>query len=141
MNPRPCRTPVTDRGRARLGGSKAGDRAGLRTTTTPIQLATMNAISTTNRWASVAPADPDNLPAADFETPVPGHGCILLGPRLFAGLVGAAADAWDRLLLKALGDLSLVLRLIGYELKRCPGLALAEAVIRANDRWERDLSR
>lgn len=100
----------------------------------------MNAISTTNRWASVAPADLDNLPEADFETPVPGHGPHLV-PRLFAGLVGAAADAWDRLLLKALGDLSLVFRLIGYELKRCPGLALAEAVIRANDRWERDLNR
>jgi hypothetical protein len=55
--------------------------------------------------------------------------------------VWAAPAPHESLLLKAMGDKSLVERLIGYELRRMPGIARAEAIERANDRWNRDLSR
>ena len=55
--------------------------------------------------------------------------------------VWTAPAPHESLLLKAMGDQALVERLIGYELRRLPGLSRSEAIERANDRWERDLSR
>jgi len=51
------------------------------------------------------------------------------------------SPAWQSLLLKAMGDESLVHRLITHELNRAPEISWSEAVSRANDRWERDLAR
>ena len=51
------------------------------------------------------------------------------------------AEAYESLLLKAMGDRSLVERLVGYETRRCAGISRAEAIDRANRRWERDMNR
>ncbi len=51
------------------------------------------------------------------------------------------SSAYHSLLLKSLGDRSLVERLVGYELNRSSGISINDAIERANRRWERDLSR
>lgn len=60
-------------------------------------------------------------------------------PRVAVAI--AESEAYDSLLVKALGDKSQVERLIHYELRRCPDLCRDEAIERANERWNRDLRR
>ena len=56
-------------------------------------------------------------------------------------VASAASGTYDSLLHKAMGDRSLVERLVGYEFRRCSDLSRSEAIERANRRWERDVSR
>ena len=50
-------------------------------------------------------------------------------------------DHWDSLLSKCLGDRRHAERLIHFEFQRDAAISRSAAVRRANERWERDMSR